>query len=145
MSMPRFYSFRCLGRIRPAVTLTVFFALLARPDRAFTSMRGPPLEQLASGDCETMGDKRANTKLSNTRIVANWLFSVYRKGIRPARGGLCPMHPSCSAYAELSWGMRPFPGSLLRTTDRLMRCGADTQMYRGVLIDGNYYSDDSSQ
>ena len=55
------------------------------------------------------------------------------------RRGECPMHPSCSVYAEQSVGKHgPYMGWMM-TCDRLMRCGRDeTRLSPKVFANGKW-------
>lgn len=73
------------------------------------------------------------------RIVLGWAFYFYSDILRPARGGRCPMYPSCSQYSRLALRNHGLVGGLLRTGDRLTRCGADGHLYPLALTDQGLY------
>lgn len=61
---------------------------------------------------------------------ANTVLDFYQREISPAKGGnRCPMHPSCSQYAKMAIAGNTASG-MLKTFDRLMRCGQDAKTYQ---------------
>ena len=66
----------------------------------------------------------------NHAVVATWASQFYRTCVHPARGGRCPMSPSCSHYSQAAFAKHGPLIGLWATADRLMRCGADANLYR---------------
>jgi hypothetical protein len=65
------------------------------------------------------------------------IFMSYRETISEIRGNNCPHFPSCSIYSELAFkNLGPINGLFL-TTDRLMRCGHELELYSQLEINGS--------
>ena len=68
------------------------------------------------------------------------LIAIYRgplNHLRAVRHGHCPMHPSCSQYAQQAIAKHgPVLGTVM-ASDRLMRCGRnETQIAPRILVNG---------
>lgn len=57
------------------------------------------------------------------------IFSLYRETISDIRPNNCPMFPSCSKYSEYAFKKFGFFKGMAFTTDRLMRCGHELNLY----------------
>ena len=64
---------------------------------------------------------------------AIFLYRGYQLLMSPARGGRCPMYPSCSSYSHKCIERKGIVSGLIDTTDRLIRCGKDLQYYELIL------------
>lgn len=65
-------------------------------------------------------------------------LSLYKRYISKIDGDRCPMYPSCSEYAKeafLRYG--PLVG-LVKTADRLIRCGYNLDRYPTIWLNGRY-------
>lgn len=80
--------------------------------------------------CRRVAAARCAPRSENHAVVAAWAYGFYRTCIRPARGGRCPMSPSCSRYSQEALAKHGPLIGLWATADRLMRCGADAGRYR---------------
>ncbi|MEW6259543.1 MAG: membrane protein insertion efficiency factor YidD [Thermodesulfobacteriota bacterium] len=59
------------------------------------------------------------------RASADTLIEWYREVISPVDGDRCPMHPSCSLYAQEAFSRHGWFLGWILTSERLMRCGHD--------------------
>lgn len=57
------------------------------------------------------------------------IYSLYRETISDIRPNNCPMYPSCSKYSEYAFKKYGFFKGMAFTTDRLMRCGHELNLY----------------
>jgi putative component of membrane protein insertase Oxa1/YidC/SpoIIIJ protein YidD len=57
------------------------------------------------------------------------IYSLYRATISDIRPTNCPMYPSCSKYSEYAFKKYGFFKGMTFTTDRLMRCGHELNLY----------------
>lgn len=57
------------------------------------------------------------------------IYSLYRETISDIRPSNCPMYPSCSKYSEYAFKKFGFFKGITFTTDRLMRCGHELNLY----------------
>ena len=80
--------------------------------------------------CPRVASASAAPRAANHAVVASWAYRFYRTSVRPARGGRCPMSPSCSRYSQEALAKHGPVVGLCLTADRLMRCGADARCYR---------------
>lgn len=62
------------------------------------------------------------------------IFSLYRNTISDIRPTNCPLYPSCSKYSEYSFKKFGFFKGMTLTTDRLMRCGHELNLYPSLEI-----------
>ena len=69
-------------------------------------------------------------------------LNFYQKYLSPLKHTHCRMYPSCSAYAKMVFATHSFPEAMVLTSDRLIRCGHDTQYYAKTHIRGNTLSVD---
>ncbi len=69
-------------------------------------------------------------------------LNFYQKYLSPLKHTHCRMYPSCSAYAKMVFATHSFPEAMVLTSDRLIRCGHDTQYYAKTHITGNTLSVD---
>lgn len=68
---------------------------------------------------------------------------LFQKFISPADGDRCPMHPSCSRYAQEAIKQKGLIKGWILTCDRLLRCGRDeTRLAPPIYIDGVPHSYD---
>ncbi|MBN2069946.1 MAG: membrane protein insertion efficiency factor YidD [Candidatus Krumholzibacteriota bacterium] len=67
---------------------------------------------------------------------AGLLFTGYQMLISPARGGRCPMYPSCSAYSRIALSEKGLIRGMVSTADRLLRCGNEPAYYDLILTPG---------
>lgn len=72
------------------------------------------------------------------KVLSRQLIRFYQIFASPARGTVCPMHPTCSRYAYEAFARYNFLRAWLMTTDRLIRCGMDEEQYTKVLV-GKWY------
>ena len=72
------------------------------------------------------------------RLTVRLLLRLFRRWVSPVYGTRCPMHPSCSAYAERAIEVAGVPLGMALAADRLLRCGHDRRMYRLVVVNGRY-------
>lgn len=74
-------------------------------------------------------------------------IQVYRNVGSPFIGGNCQMYPSCSRYADLQFSKHGFWVGLVKSSDRLLRCSHDVELYDLSKINGQYkfidFGDDS--
>lgn len=61
-------------------------------------------------------------------------LNVYQKYISPIKHTNCRMYPSCSAYAKMVFSSHAFPMAMVLTSDRLIRCGHDLELYQKTHI-----------
>ncbi|MBN1999317.1 membrane protein insertion efficiency factor YidD [candidate division KSB1 bacterium] len=67
----------------------------------------------------------------------NFALNFYQKWISPVKGGnKCPMYPSCSQYAKISFQMLPWHVAYMKSCERLLRCGHELYLYPAVRIQG---------
>jgi putative component of membrane protein insertase Oxa1/YidC/SpoIIIJ protein YidD len=67
----------------------------------------------------------------------NYFLDIYQKWISPVKGGnTCPMYPSCSQYAKISFQVLPWYKAYTSSLERLLRCGNELQMYPRVRVNG---------
>ncbi len=60
----------------------------------------------------------------------NLFLNLYQNYISPIKGGnTCPMYPSCSQYAKLTFSKDNPALAFVHTCDRLVRCGHDNPSY----------------
>jgi putative component of membrane protein insertase Oxa1/YidC/SpoIIIJ protein YidD len=68
---------------------------------------------------------------------------LFQKFISRADGDRCPMHPSCSHYAQEAFKRHGSIIGWILTCDRLLRCGRDeTRLSSPISINGNRYAYD---
>ncbi|MCD4818039.1 MAG: membrane protein insertion efficiency factor YidD [Candidatus Cloacimonetes bacterium] len=71
----------------------------------------------------------------------NSFLNFYQKWISPIKGGdTCPMHPSCSQYAKISFETNSFFAGYINTFSRLIECGRDRHLYFKILDDNKIKS-----
>lgn len=64
-------------------------------------------------------------------------IGFYQRFISPADGDRCPMHPSCSRYAQQAIQREGLIVGWVLACDRLLRCGRDeTRLSRRVHVNG---------
>lgn len=75
------------------------------------------------------------------RFLTTGTIRAYQLLISPARGTACPMHPNCSRYGMQAFRHLDPLTAIMRTADRLNRCGHDLEHYGPMLLDGyvRYY------
>lgn len=106
-----------LKRLSPATLLLI--VVLAGTAQA-TEPPPPPVQNAQTGDA-----------LWHTPI------RFFQKVISRADGHRCPMHPSCSHYADQAFKRHGFFKGWVLTCDRLLRCGRDeTRLRPSVNVQG---------
>ena len=57
-------------------------------------------------------------------------LNFYQSWISPVKGGdTCPMFPSCSQYAKISFETLPWYKAFPKSMERIIRCGHDLHFY----------------
>ncbi|MCB9480666.1 MAG: membrane protein insertion efficiency factor YidD [Desulfobacteraceae bacterium] len=77
------------------------------------------------------GCSLVHTNELNHKSYFSEITGIYRgtfESLGFVRKGRCPMYPSCSAYAEISFKKHPFFKACFLTGDRLIRCGRDSKI-----------------
>lgn len=65
----------------------------------------------------------------------NLFLNFYQKWISPVKGGnKCPMHPSCSQFAKISFQILPWYEAYINSLERLARCGHELYLYPEIRI-----------
>lgn len=82
----------------------------------------------------TKGEERAPYPFN--RLLPSAAIGGYRLIMRPSRSGRCPMYPSCSHFSEEAFHELDPLTALVRTADRLIRCGHDLGQYGRVAAGG---------
>ena len=60
----------------------------------------------------------------------NQVLNFYQNWISPVKGGdNCPMFPSCSQYAKISFDILPWYKAYPRSMARILRCGHELHHY----------------
>lgn len=73
----------------------------------------------------------------------NPILGFYQEYISPVDGNRCPMHPSCSAYANEAFEKHGLLMGWIMTCDRLVRCGRDeTKLSPTITLDSREYTYD---
>lgn len=79
---------------------------------------------LVSG-CAWMPESRVHTHGTGPLDMAVGIYRGPLNHLGAVRTGSCPMHPSCSEYAEECLSRYNTPYAWMRICDRLIRCGRD--------------------
>ena len=108
--------------------LGLVLCILCAWSTASGDMRGPGLLKQ-----EQRQRPRSSTACAPGQVWARGAYWSYRTVMSPARGGRCPMHPSCSHFSEQAFRKRGPILGLLATADRLIRCGSDSEMYLRII------------
>jgi putative component of membrane protein insertase Oxa1/YidC/SpoIIIJ protein YidD len=67
----------------------------------------------------------------------NYFLDIYQRWISPVKGGnTCPMYPSCSQYAKISFQVLPWYKAYTSSLERLLRCGNELQLYPLIKVKG---------
>ena len=67
----------------------------------------------------------------------NIFLNFYQKWLSPVKGGnKCPMHPSCSQYAKISFQILPWYKAYPKSLERILHCGKELYLYPTIQIDG---------
>ncbi|MDY0359927.1 MAG: membrane protein insertion efficiency factor YidD [Desulforegulaceae bacterium] len=80
--------------------------------------------------CLFSGCALVSTTEVNHRTYFSEITGIYRNSFESlgfVRKGRCPMYPSCSSYAEISFKKHSFFKACFLTGDRLIRCGRDSK------------------
>ncbi|TDX51813.1 membrane protein insertion efficiency factor YidD [Orenia marismortui] len=70
------------------------------------------------------------------RVLTSGLLTGYQKLISPSNQASCPMYPTDSGYAKEAFKRYNPVIALLKTSDRLLRCGNDVGNYNTVNLNG---------
>lgn len=70
-----------------------------------------------------------------TSVAADYI-SLYQKYFSPYKNGNCSHYPHCSDYAMRVFEDRSFLDALMLTSERLIRCGYDRNMYETTFASG---------
>jgi putative component of membrane protein insertase Oxa1/YidC/SpoIIIJ protein YidD len=68
------------------------------------------------------------------RFPFSVIIKAYQRGIGPIKGATCPMHPTCSFYAQEAIRKHNFIGAL-QGIDRIHRCAHDLHHYPTIVIE----------
>ena len=68
---------------------------------------------------------------------AVWLIEKYQNVISQSKVNSCSSYPSCSEYGRRAYGTYPFWKATLLTSDRLNRCGHDSDKYEMLWVEGD--------
>jgi len=99
------------------------FCMIIVPCPAQNSMKGP---------IRTAGKQEPEQDKSKV-----WFLEFYQKVISPVDGeNRCPMMPSCSDYAIEAFTDLPPHLAILKTFDRLLRCGHELYYYPVAEVNG---------
>ena len=65
----------------------------------------------------------------------NQFLNFYQKWISPVKGGdTCPMFPSCSQYAKISFELLPWYRAYPKSMERILRCGHEIYFYSKISV-----------
>jgi len=114
-----------MNRVTPFFVLSLIIIMLY-PDnstcRGSDKMNGPTGPRLKN-DLEIYGEGD------------NFFINAYQKWFSPVKGGnTCPMHPSCSQYAKITFRVFPWYQAYIFSLDRLLRCGHELILYDVVRV-----------
>jgi len=60
-------------------------------------------------------------------------LNFYQKWLSPVKGGdTCPMYPSCSQYAKISFQTFPWYAAYPESMQRILRCGHELYLYKTI-------------
>lgn len=69
----------------------------------------------------------------------NKVLNFYQKWLSPVKGGdTCPMHPSCSQYAKISFEKYSWYHAFPKSTERILRCGNELYLYPIIFVKNRY-------
>jgi len=96
-----------------------------------------------SGQTKMKSPQRETSQTTeNLTSDFSWSYQAYKRYVSPVRGQHCPLIPSCSQYAKMSFSKFGFFYGFIMMADRLTRCGHDLRHYNLVWHQGNpYYKD----
>ena len=86
------------------------------------------LSMLVLTSCATPPERGSAPHTESSDALHEELINVYTgpmNHLNGVRRGVCPMHPSCSAYSRQAIARFGFAKGWVMTVDRLMRCGRD--------------------
>ena len=61
--------------------------------------------------------------------AANDYIGIYKKYLSNLKNTRCNMYPSCSTYGMMCFASHSFPVAIIKTADRIIRCGHDLAVY----------------
>lgn len=80
-------------------------------------------------------EKNVCNKKSENFLIYPFIFLIkfYQNILSPIKGENCRMYPSCSQYSIEAFKKKGFIG-ILKTVDRLNRCGHDMNNYECIIL-----------
>ncbi len=98
------------------------------------------LSLLILASCAAAPDHDSGSSQESSGILHEALIDVYTgpmNHLNGVRRGVCPMHPSCSAYSRQAIARYGSAKGWIMAVDRLMRCGRDELRYAPqVMVNG---------
>ena len=80
--------------------------------------------------------KKSLQSMEKYGTVSNQFLNFYQKWLSPVKGGdTCPMFPSCSQYAKITFDKFPFYQAYPKTIERILRCGHSLYLYKIIRTD----------
>ena len=123
--------------ISNAVFLIMTPGLSAGSDIRISGLNAPndpiAIESIKTGDIPVKG-------VAPTSLLVPILYRIYQRGAGPTKGVRCPMYPSCSEYSRISVVKSGLVLGILKTSDRLHRCGHDLSFYPRLWKQGQGFS-----
>lgn len=120
---------------RHVVAAVVVIATVAACPARAGGADTPPDSRHQSPRSEELGGPQAasgsprDLAVGPATAVARGLLFIYQRGASPTKGQRCPMYPSCSEYSRLAVNRYGVLMGVLKTADRLHRCGHDLRTY----------------
>ena len=96
----------------------------------------PASQRAKSTKCEGKHEKEQieSTDTTPGQALVKSSMNLYRRFISSIDDKRCKMYPSCSNFASQSTDKYGFLSGIVRTVDRLHRCGHDLSYYQVVAV-----------
>ena len=88
---------------------------------------------LAQNKMKAPEKKQQNHNMEKYGTGDNQFLNFYQNRLSPVKGGnTCPMHPSCSQYAKITFEYFPFYLAYPKSMARILSCGHQLYLFKIV-------------
>ena len=70
-----------------------------------------------------------NGQNATSNSAVNDYIDIYKRYLSGLKNTRCNMYPSCSTYGRMCFSQYPFHMAMIKTADRIIRCGHDMSFY----------------